>query len=162
MPLHPHELIRRWQLHVLPKGLPRIRPYGFLSPAAGRTRLKVRAMLGEFSVPVPQLPALEPFACPHRGGELTFLRPAARVPMKPTAPRRPPASGSHRPPRPGNVRPRRTPVHRQPVAIRASGGKRPLPRNPVVPCLPPAQRPRHPPTRRPPRYHLSRPARHWF
>lgn len=83
--LHPHELIRRWLLHVLPKGLPRIRHYGFLSPAAGKTRLTVRAMLGEFSEPLPQLPALEPFACPHCGGELTFLRDIApvRIPRGP-------------------------------------------------------------------------------
>jgi hypothetical protein len=88
LPLSPHELIRRWLLHVLPKGLPRIRHYGFLSPAAGKTRLKVRAMLGEFSEPLPQLPALEPFACPHCGGELTFLRDIApvRIPRGPPHP----------------------------------------------------------------------------
>jgi hypothetical protein len=85
LPLAPHELIRRWLLHVLPKGLPRIRHYGFLSPAAGKTRLKVRAMLGEFSEPVAQLPEVEPFACPHCGGELTFLRDIApvRIPRGP-------------------------------------------------------------------------------
>ena len=85
MALHPHELIRRWLLHVLPKGLPRIRHYGFLSPAAGKSRLRVRAMLGEFDEPLPELPALEPFACPHCGGELTFLRDIApvRIPRGP-------------------------------------------------------------------------------
>lgn len=87
--LHPHELIHRWQLHVLPKGLPRIRHYGFLSPAAGKTRLRVRAMLGEFGEPAPQLPELEPFACPHCGGELTFLRDIApvRIPRGPPRPK---------------------------------------------------------------------------
>jgi hypothetical protein len=29
---------------------------------------------GEFGEPLPELPALEPFACPHCGGELSFLR----------------------------------------------------------------------------------------
>ena len=39
MTLTPHELIRRWLLHVLPKGLMRVRHYGYLSPAAVKTRL---------------------------------------------------------------------------------------------------------------------------
>lgn len=83
--LQPHEFIRRWLLHVLPKGFPRVRHYGFLSPAAGKTRLKVRALLGEFGEPLPQLPEAGPFACPHCGGELTYLRdlPALRIPRGP-------------------------------------------------------------------------------
>ncbi|TAE76660.1 MAG: hypothetical protein EAZ84_06760 [Verrucomicrobia bacterium] len=89
--LHPHEMIRRWLLHVLPKGLPRIRHYGFLSPAAGKTRLRVRAMLGEFDEPLPEFPALEPFACPHCGGELTFLRDIAPIRIPRGPPRRKPA-----------------------------------------------------------------------
>ena len=34
--IEPTELIRRWLLHVLPRGLVRIRHYGWLSPAAGK------------------------------------------------------------------------------------------------------------------------------
>jgi hypothetical protein len=85
MTLDPHEFIRRWLIHVLPKGFPRVRHYGFLSPAAGKTRLRVRAMLGEFGEPLPQLPALESFACPHCGGVLTYLRDIApvRIPRGP-------------------------------------------------------------------------------
>ena len=85
MTLHPHEFIRRWLLHVLPKGFPRVRHYGFLSPAAGKSRLRVRALLGESGEPLPQLPEHEPFACPHCGGELTFLRDIApvRIPRGP-------------------------------------------------------------------------------
>jgi hypothetical protein len=42
-------------------------------------------MLGEFSEPLPQIPEVEPFACPHCGGELTFLRDSApvRIPRGP-------------------------------------------------------------------------------
>ena len=72
--LSPHEFIRRWLLHVLPKGFTRIRHYGFLSPAAKKTRLRVRLMLGEGTEPLPKLPEPKPFTCEHCGGALTFLR----------------------------------------------------------------------------------------
>ena len=45
-PLEPLELIRRWLLHVLPKGLVRVRHYGWLSPAAGKTLRRIRFLLG--------------------------------------------------------------------------------------------------------------------
>jgi hypothetical protein len=86
--LHPHEFIRRWLLHVLPKGFTRVRHYGFLSSAAKRTRLKVRALLGEFGEPPPQLPELEPFTCTRCGGALRLVREIPR----PTRPRGPPTS----------------------------------------------------------------------
>ncbi|MGA9577099.1 MAG: transposase, partial [Terrimicrobiaceae bacterium] len=44
--LDPLELIRRWLLHVLPKGLVRVRHYGWLSPAAHKAFLRVRFLLG--------------------------------------------------------------------------------------------------------------------
>ena len=72
--LHPHEFIRRWLLHVLPKGFGRIRHYGFLSGAAKKTRLRVRLLLGEFGEPAPILPEPEAFRCPHCEGELRFIR----------------------------------------------------------------------------------------
>lgn len=34
--LHPHEFIRRWIVHVLPKGFARVRHYGFISAAPTR------------------------------------------------------------------------------------------------------------------------------
>jgi hypothetical protein len=72
--LTPHEFIKRWLLHVLPKGFVRIRHYGFLSSAAKKTRLRVRLMLGESVEPLPKLPEPKPFICEHCGASLTFLR----------------------------------------------------------------------------------------
>ena len=86
MRLHPHEFIRRWLLHVLPKGFPRIRHYGWLSSAATKTRLRVRLLLGEWGEPEPDLPESEPFRCNHCGGLLNFHR---KIPRE-TAPRAPP------------------------------------------------------------------------
>jgi hypothetical protein len=77
--LHPHEFIRRWLLHVLPKGFTRVRHYGFLSGAARKTRLRIRALLGELGEPAPKLPDLKPFTCDYCGGELTFLREIAPI-----------------------------------------------------------------------------------
>jgi hypothetical protein len=79
MPLHPHEFIRRWLLHVLPKGLTRIRHYGYLGSAARKTRLRIRALLGSIGEPVPQLPEPKPFTCQCCGGVLTFLREIAPI-----------------------------------------------------------------------------------
>lgn len=80
MTLTPHEFIRRWLLHVLPKGFTRIRHYGFLSPAARRTRLLIRCELGGgLGEPAPQLPQRESFTCPCCGGGLTFLREIAPI-----------------------------------------------------------------------------------
>jgi hypothetical protein len=44
--IEPKELIRRWLLHVLPRGLVRIRHYGWLSPAAGKSLRRIRFLLG--------------------------------------------------------------------------------------------------------------------
>ena len=74
MTLSPHEFIRRWLLHVLPKGLTRVRHYGYLASAAAKSRLRVRALLGRIGEPAPVLPELKPFTCSCCGGNLTFLR----------------------------------------------------------------------------------------
>jgi hypothetical protein len=74
MALHPHEFIRRWLLHVLPKGLTRVRHYGYLGSAARKTRLRIRALLGHIGEPAPKLPEPTPFTCQCCGGVLTFLR----------------------------------------------------------------------------------------
>jgi hypothetical protein len=79
MHLHVHEFIRRWLLHVLPKGLPRVRHYGYLSSAAVKTRLRLRVMLGAtLNEPPAELPEIKPFVCEHCGGSLTFIREIAR------------------------------------------------------------------------------------
>ena len=77
--LAPFELIRRFLLHVLPKGFARIRHYGFHSSAAKKTRLRVRALMGELGEPTPVIPELPPFTCEHCGGELLFLRELKRI-----------------------------------------------------------------------------------
>ena len=81
--LDPHKFIRRWLLHVLPKGFTRVRHYGFLSSAAKRTRLKIRALLGELGEPIPELPALDPFTCTECGGVMRLIREIPRLtPMR--------------------------------------------------------------------------------
>jgi hypothetical protein len=92
MTLHPHEFIRRWLLHVLPKGFTRVRHYGFLGSAARRTRLLIRLQLGELGEPAPELPEPVPFTCECCGGELTFLREIAPVRFMRGPPRRQPAT----------------------------------------------------------------------
>ncbi len=78
--LHPHEFIRRWLLHVLPKGLARIRHYGYLSSAAKKARHILRASLqktghlNRLSEPAPILPELPNHCCTHCGSQLKLLR----------------------------------------------------------------------------------------
>ncbi|MDB2673759.1 transposase, partial [Akkermansiaceae bacterium] len=45
--LHPHEFIRRWCLHVLPKGFMRVRHYGLAAGAAKKNRHLLRRLLGQ-------------------------------------------------------------------------------------------------------------------
>ncbi len=73
------QFIRRWLLHVLPKGLTRIRHYGYLGSAAKKTRLRIRALLGSIGEPAAQLPEPKPFTCQCCGGVLTFLREVAPI-----------------------------------------------------------------------------------
>jgi len=84
MELHPHELIRRVLQHVLPKGLTRVRHYGYLSPAAIKKRLLIRALLGELGEPAPIFPELPPMCCNACGGELTLVR-ILKAPRPPTS-----------------------------------------------------------------------------
>jgi len=94
MALHPHELIRRWLIHALPKGFARVRHYGFMSSAACRTLETIRLHLGTDPKPAPQLPEAKPHTCPCCGGNLTFLRELAPIRLMrgpPKKPRRQPA-----------------------------------------------------------------------
>lgn len=78
--LHPHEFIRRWLLHVLPKGFARVRHYGFHSSAAGKTRTLVRVLLGaSINEPPPIVPEAKPFTCDHCGSKLIYQRDIARL-----------------------------------------------------------------------------------
>jgi hypothetical protein len=79
MALHPHEFIRRWLLHVLPKGFARVRHYGYMSSAACRTLQTIRLHLGIDPQPQPTLPEPEPHRCPCCGGNLTFLSEIAPI-----------------------------------------------------------------------------------
>ena len=84
--LSVHEFIRRWLLHVLPKGFARIRHYGLLSSAAKKNRLILRALLGQFGEPEHEPPAPSPHTCPHCKANLEFLRELPRLSL----PRGPP------------------------------------------------------------------------
>jgi hypothetical protein len=77
--LSPDEFIRRWLIHVLPKGFARVRHYGFMSAAAVATRKVIRLHLGADPDPQPILPEPLPHTCPCCGGNLTFLREIAPI-----------------------------------------------------------------------------------
>jgi len=77
--LTPHELIRRWLIHVLPKGFARVRHNGFMGSAACRTLQTIRLHLGADPKPEPALPEAGPHTCPCCGGKLTFLRDIAPI-----------------------------------------------------------------------------------
>lgn len=85
--LTPHELIRRWLIHALPKGFARVRHYGFMSSAACRTLQTIRLHLGADPKPEPVLPEAKPHTCPCCGGELTFLRDIAPIHLLRAPPR---------------------------------------------------------------------------
>ena len=73
MRLTPVEFIRRWLLHVLPKGLTRVRHYGFLSAAARKAYRRLRFLLGGKHLPV-ELPATQPMSCPCCKKPMELLR----------------------------------------------------------------------------------------
>lgn len=72
------ELIRRWLLHVLPKGLVAVRHYGWLGPAAGQALRRIRFLLGLGPVRVRSFVNLA-LLCPFCQGPLTLLRRVAPV-----------------------------------------------------------------------------------
>jgi putative transposase len=71
--LDPLELIRRWLLHVLPKGLVRVRHYGWLSAAAHKAFLRVRFLLGLGPYRIPPALKSEPPRCPFCNGLLAQI-----------------------------------------------------------------------------------------
>ena len=80
--LSGEEFIRRFLQHVLPRGLMRVRHFGWLSPAARARYARVRGLLraGE---PVRWRPDKVEICCPGCGCAMKFLhalRPRARPP----------------------------------------------------------------------------------
>ena len=88
MSLHPHEFIRRFLIHVLPKGFHRIRHYGLLANANRAASIaRARELLGvepravepgEEKVAAPDEPRVLPCPCPRCGGRMIVIEMFAR------------------------------------------------------------------------------------
>ena len=76
----PQEFLRRWCLHVLPKGLVRVRHYGFLSAAAKKKFQRLHQILGSTPAPKPKALEVPKPKCPCCGKEMTLLRTIQRPP----------------------------------------------------------------------------------
>ncbi len=77
MTLAPHEFIRRFLLHVLPRGFHRIRHYGLLAGATRKASIaRARELLAVAPPPEP-IEVQEPFdrlpPCPCCGGRMTII-----------------------------------------------------------------------------------------
>ncbi|NJM55367.1 MAG: hypothetical protein HC841_05150 [Verrucomicrobiae bacterium] len=96
------EFVRRYLLHVLPRGLRAIRRFGFCHPAAKRTRERIAFHTGVPLLLGPELPppTKAPPACPRCGNAL--VRVGSFLPFWKTG---------RAPPRPGKT-PRATPCRR--------------------------------------------------
>jgi hypothetical protein len=83
MTLDPHEFIRRFLMHVLPKGLHRIRHYGLLANANRAANIaKARELLGaaphlvephEHKAAAPDEPRVLPCPCPRCGARMLII-----------------------------------------------------------------------------------------
>ena len=88
MRLHPHEFIRRFLLHVLPKGFHRIRHYGlFANTNRVNDIARARELLGaaprvvepdDKTAPAPGEPRVLPCPCPRCGGRMIVIETFAR------------------------------------------------------------------------------------
>ncbi len=93
MTLAPHEFIRRFLLHVLPKGFHRIRHYGLLANGGRAENIaKARALLAVSPAPEaegadvaeraePDGSSVLPRPCPHCGGRMIVIEVFARGSM---------------------------------------------------------------------------------
>lgn len=73
--LNPEAFLKRWLTHVLPHGFVRVRHYGWMSGAAKKSRLLVRALVcDELDEPGPVLPELPVPRCECCGASMTLLR----------------------------------------------------------------------------------------
>lgn len=68
-----HDFLQRFLQHVLPRGLMRVRHFGYLSAAAKKQYERVRALLGAATAPAVLPPPPAP-ACPCCGYPMTFVR----------------------------------------------------------------------------------------
>ena len=98
MTLAPHEFIRRFLLHVLPRGFHRIRHYGLLASATRKADIAHVRELLVVSTPPEPFEAAEPPdqlpPCPCCGGRMRIIETFERW-MQPRAPpRRPAATGA--------------------------------------------------------------------
>lgn len=87
MTLAPHEFIRRFLMHVLPKGFHRIRHYGLFANGNRATDIaKARQLLGAAPCPqpdrsktaAPDQPRVLPCPCPRCGGRMLVIEVFAR------------------------------------------------------------------------------------
>jgi Putative transposase/Transposase zinc-binding domain len=87
MTLHPHEFIRRFLMHVLPKGLHRIRHYGLFANGNRAAHIARARELLAMPAPAepddpkaaePQEPRVHPHACPCCGGRMIVIEVFAR------------------------------------------------------------------------------------
>jgi hypothetical protein len=88
MRLHPHEFIRRFLVHVLPKGFHRIRHYGLFAGSNRADNIAAaRALLGVAQPPgdpreqpdvAPDRPRVLPCPCPHCGARMIVIEAFAR------------------------------------------------------------------------------------
>ena len=96
MTLMPHEFIRRFLMHVLPKGFHRIRHYGLLASghrsanlARARELLALPARSEPPQAPIADEPCMLPRPCPCCGGRMFIIETFARgcePNHRPTAP----------------------------------------------------------------------------
>lgn len=89
MTLSTDEFIRRFMLHVLPRGFHRIRHYGLLASSRRKASLaRVRDLLNVISTPAPEVPEAEPVTpppCPCCGGQMVVIQIIPRW-LKPRGP----------------------------------------------------------------------------
>jgi len=91
MTVEPGEFIRRFLLHVLPKGFHRIRHYGLLASATRKAHLeRARQLLGVAQPTADDIPIVQPDPappCPCCGGHMIVIQMLERL----YQPRAPPA-----------------------------------------------------------------------
>lgn len=72
--LTPDEFLRRWLVHVLPKGFVRVRHHGWMSGAARKLRLRLRALVcGQLDEPAPVLMTPPVPRCSRCGAEMKLF-----------------------------------------------------------------------------------------